>query len=115
MLQTAHPTAATILIVDDDSQLCELVARFLAAEGSTVHCVPTGAEGVTRAEAGGYDLAILDVMMPGMDGFEALRRIRARSNIPVLMLTARGDDLDRILGLEIGADDYLAKPFNARE
>lgn len=103
------------MIVDDDLQLCELLTRFLGAEGLKVRSVATGAEGVDCALSGGYDLVVLDVMLPGLDGFEVLRRIRARSNIPILMLTARGEDLDRILGLEIGADDYLPKPFNARE
>src|SRR5262245_31541367 len=113
MNRAADLSAASILIVDDDAQLCALVARFLGAEGLRVQSVPSGAEGVDHALSGKYDLVVLDVMLPGMDGFEALRRIRAQSNIPILMLTARGDDLDRILGLEIGADDYLPKPFNA--
>lgn len=115
MGRTADLSAASILIVDDDAQLCGLVARFLGAEGLSVQSVLSSAEGVDRALSGQFDLIILDVMLPGIDGFEVLRRIRTRSNIPILMLTARGDDLDRILGLEIGADDYLAKPFNARE
>ena len=111
----ADLSTARVLIVDDDAQLCELVARFLGAEGLKVQSVLSGTEGVHRALSGDYDLVVLDVMLPGMDGFEVLRRIRAHSNVPILMLTARGDDLDRILGLEIGADDYLPKPFNARE
>jgi two-component system response regulator CpxR len=115
MAQVADLSTASILIVDDDAQLCGLVARFLGADGLRVQSVLSGTEGVDRALSGQYDLVVLDVMLPGMDGFEVLRRIRAHSNIPILMLTARGDDLDRILGLEIGADDYLPKPFNARE
>lgn len=106
---------ANVLIVDDDAQLCELLSRFLGAEGLNVRTIPSGAQGVDCALSGEYDLIVLDVMLPGMDGFEVLRRIRRHSNIPILMLTARGEDLDRILGLEIGADDYLPKPFNARE
>jgi two-component system response regulator CpxR len=107
--------AGHILVVDDDAELCRLVSRFLGAEGYSVQTVQTSGLGVERALSGGYDLVVLDVMLPEMDGFEVLRRIRTKSNTPVLMLTARGDDLDRILGLEMGADDYLPKPFNTRE
>ena len=107
--------AGHILVIDDDAELCKLVGRFLSAEGFRVETVRTSGQGVERALAGEHDLIVLDVMLPGMDGFEVLRRIRAESRTPVLMLTARGDDLDRILGLEIGADDYLPKPFNPRE
>jgi two-component system response regulator CpxR len=107
--------AGRILLIDDDVELCKLVARFLGAEGFRVETVRTSAQGVERARSGEHELIVLDVMLPGMDGFEILRRLRAESRIPVLMLTARGDDLDRILGLEIGADDYLPKPFNPRE
>jgi len=107
--------AAHILVIDDDRELCKLVGRFLNAQGFRVETVPTSGQGVARALSGEHDLIVLDVMLPGMDGFEVLRRIRAESRIPVLMLTARGDDLDRILGLEIGADDYLPKPFNPQE
>src|SRR5882757_8858895 len=107
--------AGHILVVDDDAELCRLVSRFLGAEGYSVQTVQTSRLGVERALSGSYDLVVLDVMLPEIDGFEVLRRIRTKSNTPVLMLTARGDDLDRILGLEIGADDYLPKPFNTRE
>jgi two-component system response regulator CpxR len=103
------------LVVDDDVELCRLVSRFLGAEGYFVQTVQTSGLGIECALSGGHDLVVLDVMLPDMDGFEVLRRIRTKSNMPVLMLTARGDDLDRILGLEIGADDYLPKPFNTRE
>ena len=92
-----------------------MVGRFLNAEGFRVETVRTSGQGIERALSGEHELIVLDVMLPGMDGFEVLRRIRAEARIPVLMLTARGDDLDRILGLEIGADDYLPKPFNPRE
>jgi len=112
---TAESTSGRILVIDDDPELCKLVARFLGAEGFRVETVRTGMQGVERARSGEHDLIVLDVMLPGMDGFEILRRVRADSRTPVLMLTARGDDLDRILGLEIGADDYLPKPFNPRE
>jgi len=112
---TAESTSGRILVIDDDPELCKLVARFLGAEGFRVETVRAGMQGVERARSGEHDLIVLDVMLPGMDGFEILRRVRADSRTPVLMLTARGDDLDRILGLEIGADDYLPKPFNPRE
>ncbi len=104
-----------LLIVDDDHELCELLVDYLQSAGFKVDSVGSPSEGVRRALSGQYDLAVLDVMLPGMDGFEVLRRIRAQSTLPVLMLTARGEDIDRILGLELGADDYLPKPFNARE
>jgi two-component system response regulator CpxR len=115
MNQSLEATAGRILVIDDDAELCKLVARFLSAEGFRVETVRTSAQGVDRARSGEHELIVLDVMLPGMDGFEILRRLRAESSTPVLMLTARGDDLDRILGLEIGADDYLPKPFNPRE
>jgi two-component system response regulator CpxR len=115
MNQSLESTAGRILVIDDDAELCKLVARFLSAEGFRVETVRTSVQGVERARSGEHELIVLDVMLPGMDGFEILRRLRAESSTPVLMLTARGDDLDRILGLEIGADDYLPKPFNPRE
>lgn len=104
-----------VLLVDDDIELGELATEFLTLEGFQVDVVRRGDTGVERALAGGFDIVILDVMLPGLGGFEVLRRIRSQSNVPVLMLTARGDDSDRILGLEGGADDYLPKPFNPRE
>ena len=105
----------TILIIDDDMDLCELLRDYLTPEGFVVETVHEGLSGVEQAVSGRYALVVLDVMLPGINGFEALRRIRAASRIPVLMLTARGEDVDRIVGLEIGADDYLPKPFNPRE
>lgn len=104
-----------ILLVDDDIELCSLLVEFLTREGFTVDCVHDGAGGLQKAVEGSSDLVVLDVMLPGLDGFEILRRLRERSKIPVLMLTARGEDVDRIIGLELGADDYLPKPFNPRE
>jgi two-component system response regulator CpxR len=104
-----------VLVIDDDVGLCELVAEYLEPEGYRVEAVHDGESGVERALSGEHVLAVLDFMLPGINGFEVLRRIRARSRLPVVMLTARGDDLDRIVGLEIGADDYLPKPFNPRE
>ncbi len=104
-----------ILIIDDDVELCELLRDYLAAEGFSVDAVHDGEAGTERLRAGGFGLVILDVMLPKMSGFEVLRRIRSTSEVPVLMLTARGEDVDRIVGLEMGADDYLPKPFNPRE
>jgi two-component system response regulator CpxR len=104
-----------VLVIDDDVGLCELVAEYLEPEGYKVEAAHNGEAGVERALSGEHDLVVLDFMLPGINGFEVLRRIRARSRLPVVMLTARGDDLDRIVGLEIGADDYLPKPFNPRE
>lgn len=104
-----------ILVVDDDAELCTLLGEFLRREGYTVDCDHEGNAGLTSALAGGFDLIVLDVMLPGLDGFEILRRLRQQSKVPVIMLTARGEDVDRIVGLELGADDYLPKPFNPRE
>ena len=104
-----------LLIIDDDAGLCELLGDYLASEGFEVEAVHDGEEGVLCGEGGGYDFVVLDVMLPGMNGFEVLSRLRRSSQVPVLMLTARGEDIDRIVGLEMGADDYLSKPFNPRE
>jgi two-component system response regulator CpxR len=104
-----------ILLVDDDAELGSLMQEFLKREGFTVECELEGQKGLERASSGAVDLVVLDVMLPGMDGFEILRRLRQRSKVPVIMLTARGEDVDRIIGLELGADDYLPKPFNPRE
>ncbi len=104
-----------ILLVDDDEELCELVADYLGVEGFSVECAHDGVSGAEKILSGQFDLAVLDVMLPKMNGFDALRRVREKSNVPVLILTARGDDMERIVGLEIGADDYLPKPFNPRE
>jgi two-component system response regulator CpxR len=115
MDRKSEAVPARILVIDDDVELCKLVSRFLGSDGYAVETTHDSGEGIELVLCGEYDLVVLDVMLPGLDGFEVLRRIRVKSNTPVLMLTARGDDLDRILGLEIGADDYLAKPFNPRE
>lgn len=104
-----------VLLIDDDVELCELVSEYLVGEGFAVEIVNNGVAGLTRAQENRHDLVILDVMLPGLTGFEVLRRLRETSVVPVLMLTARGEDVDRIVGLEMGADDYLAKPFNPRE
>ena len=104
-----------LLVVDDDAELCQLLLQYLTPEGYRVEAVHSGLEGVERALSGDHALVVLDVMLPDVRGFEVLRRVRAHSQMPVLMLTARGDEQDRILGLEMGADDYLPKPFNPRE
>jgi two-component system response regulator CpxR len=104
-----------LLLIDDDTELCELVGEYLEHEGYEVDAVHDGHEGARRALEQDPALVILDVMLPGLSGFEVLQRIRARSAVPVVMLTARGEEVDRIVGLEMGADDYLPKPFNPRE
>jgi len=104
-----------VLIIDDDTELCALLQEFLEREGFRVTSENDGHRGLELALAGGFDLVVLDLMLPGMDGFTVLKRLRARSRVPVLMLTARGEDEDRIIGLDLGADDYLPKPFNPRE
>jgi two-component system response regulator CpxR len=104
-----------ILIIDDDEELCELVSEYLTVEGFNVESVNDGEAGLRRALEDDFDMVILDVMLPKMNGFDVLRALRQDSKLPVIMLTARGDDMERIVGLEIGADDYLPKPFNPRE
>jgi len=104
-----------ILIVDDDKELSSMLGDYLAAEGFSIDHAFDGEQGAQKTRSGQYDAIVLDVMMPKLDGFEVLRRIRSESSVPVIMLTAKGDDVDRIVGLEIGADDYLPKPFNPRE
>jgi len=104
-----------VLIVDDDVELTELVGEYLRSEGFEVEAVHDGAAGLQRAQTGQHSLVVLDIMLPKMNGLDVLRALRPKSHIPVLILTARGDDMDRIIGLEIGADDYLGKPFNVRE
>jgi len=104
-----------ILVIDDDVELCELVAEYLGPEGYSVEAVHEGPAGIARALSGEHVLAVLDYMLPGLNGFEVLRQIRTASRLPIVMLTARGDDMNRIIGLQIGADDYLPKPFNPLE
>lgn len=104
-----------VLVVDDDVELCDLVKEFLGPEGLQVEAVHNGNRGLERALTGEHALVVLDVMLPGMNGLDVLRKLRASSTVPVLLLTARGQDVDRIVGLELGADDYLPKPFNPRE
>ncbi len=104
-----------ILVIDDDIELCELLTDYLGGEGFSVETVNNGKQGAEQALIGDYVLIILDVMLPEMNGFDVLRKVREQCKTPVIMLTARGDDIDRIVGLELGADDYLPKPFNPRE
>ncbi len=104
-----------ILLIDDDRELCALLTRFLEADGFTVSCAHDGVEGLASIQQLPCDLAVLDVMMPNKSGMDLLRELRAFSSLPVIMLTARGEEMDRIIGLELGADDYLPKPCNPRE
>jgi DNA-binding response OmpR family regulator len=108
-------TPRRLLVVDDDVELCALVSEYLGREGFIVVAVHDGPTGLAAALAGGHDAIVLDVMLPGLGGFELLRLIRERLRTPILMLTARGDHVDRIVGLEMGADDYVPKPFDPRE
>ena len=109
------PPTLNVLIIDDDKKLCRLIGDYLEPMGYSVAAVHTGNEGLEKALSGQFQVVVLDVMMPGMDGFEVLKKLRRESDIPVLMLTARGDETDRIVGLEMGADDYLPKTFSPRE
>src|SRR5438045_6623580 len=104
-----------ILVIDDDVELCSLVTEYLKPEGFQVESAPDVNRGLELALSGDHRLVVLDVMLPGLNGFEVLRRLRDGSRVPVVLWTARGEDVDRIVGLEIGADDYLPKPFNPRE
>jgi two-component system response regulator CpxR len=113
--QACYRRDVRILVIDDDRELAGLLQRVFEREGLLADFCHDGRKGLERALHGGYDLLVLDVMLPGLDGFDVLRKLRRESDLPTLMLTARGDDVDRIVGLEIGADDYLAKPFHTRE
>ncbi|MBL6765314.1 MAG: response regulator transcription factor [Verrucomicrobiae bacterium] len=104
-----------LLLIDDDEKLCRLVRDYLSPHGYDVTSVHNGADGAVRAVAESWHAVILDVMLPELNGFEVLKRIRAKSKVPILMLTAMGDEADRIVGLELGADDYLPKTFSTRE
>jgi two-component system response regulator CpxR len=108
-------TAARVLLIDDDQSLATMLTEFLATERIELTAAANGETGLETLAAGSFDMVILDIMLPGQNGLEILKTLRRTSNLPVIMLTARGDDIDRIIGLEFGADDYLAKPFNPRE
>jgi two-component system, OmpR family, phosphate regulon response regulator OmpR len=107
--------AERILLVEDDPRLAEMLCEYLGQAGFSVTAAPLGATAIERLAGAEYDAVVLDLMLPDMDGLEVCRRLRAKADTPVLMLTARGDAIDRIIGLELGADDYLAKPFEPRE
>ena len=113
--QSVETCATRILVVDDDTKLCRLIRDYLEPLGYRVSVANTGPKGLETALENSFAAVILDVMLPGMDGFEVLRLLRAKSHVPVLMLTGRGEELDRIVGLELGADDYLPKTFSTRE
>lgn len=104
-----------VLIIDDDAELAALLTEFLHGEGFEVECAYEGLRGLELSLQAAHDLIVLDLMLPGLNGFDLLRQLRAKSRVPVVVLTARGEDEDRIVGLDLGADDYLAKPFNPRE
>lgn len=106
---------ARVLVVDDDTRMSSMLSTYLGNAGFSVSTRDRAVSGLHEARAGRYDAVLLDVMLPDGDGFELCRQIRAESDVPILMLTARGDELDRIVGLELGADDYLPKPFHPRE
>ena len=119
-MQAAMPEQKTrkharLLIVDDDPDLCDLLRRYLEAEGFTIAVAQNGTDGIHAGTSDKYDLIVLDVMLPDMKGFDVLREVRSRMRTPVLMLTAKGDEFDRVLGLQMGADDYLPKPFSPHE
>src|SRR6266545_2830895 len=103
------------LLIDDDPRFSELLSSYLSQNGVTVTSARDGRRGLEMLDSGAYDVVLLDLMMPGMDGLEVCKRIRAKGSIPVVMLTAKGDETDRVVGLELGADDYLSKPFGPRE
>ena len=114
-MSNANPKGKSILLVDDDANLCGLMSEFFAPYGYGIEAVHDGRRGITRALEGQFDLVILDVMMPVLDGFEVLRQLRKHSTVPVIMLTARTEQEDRVAGLNGGADDYLSKPFGPEE
>ncbi|HEY3096212.1 MAG TPA: response regulator transcription factor [Acidimicrobiia bacterium] len=107
--------SARVLVVEDDATVAEVVRRYLEHEGYAVDAVGDGREALARADVAAPDLVVLDIMLPGLDGLEVCRELRSRAPIPVIMLTARGAEEDRVVGLELGADDYVAKPFSPRE
>lgn len=113
--EAAPEPKSTLLIIDDDRELCAMLGEYLGPEGFLTAVANSGPEGLERLSRSAIDLVVLDVMLPELSGFEVLRRIRTVSRVPVIMLTARGEEVDRVVGLEMGADDYLAKPFSPRE
>jgi len=114
-MKAATSSKKRILLIDDDQELAELLSEYLSSEGFDLVCCFDGVSGLARAFDDNLDLILLDVMMPGLNGFEVLKALGSQHKTPILMLTAKGDEADRVLGLELGADDYLAKPYNHRE
>src|ERR1700688_1345565 len=112
---TSHAREARVLLVDDDRELCQMLTEYLSAEHFDVKSVHDGGDALQELQTNIFEILILDVMLPSVGGFDVLRKLGASYTTPILMLTARGDDIDRIVGLELGADDYLSKPFNPRE
>ena len=110
-----QPRNARVLLIDDDQELSHMLSEFLGTDRLQLTVCHTGEDGIDAFTQGEFDVLILDIMLPGMSGLEVLKKVRQVSQVPVIMLTARGDDVDRIIGLEFGADDYLPKPFNPRE
>jgi DNA-binding response OmpR family regulator len=113
--ESSAPREARVLLVDDDRELCQMLTEYLDAEHFEVKSVHDGSDALAELQANDFEILILDVMLPSVGGFDVLRKLGASYHTPILMLTARGDDVDRIVGLELGADDYLSKPFNPRE
>src|ERR1700720_4614371 len=111
----SHAREARVLLVDDDRELCQMLTEYLSAEHFEVKSVHDGGDALHELQSNDFEILILDVMLPSVGGFDVLRKLGASYTTPILMLTARGDDVDRIVGLELGADDYLSKPFNPRE
>src|SRR5664279_856451 len=114
-MESEHHGRNNILIIDDDVRLCQLIGEFFSESDYAIHAVHNGATGLARAVDESFDLILLDIMLPGLDGFEVLTQLRRRSSVPVIMLTARGAREDCVQGLNTGADDYLAKPFGPEE
>lgn len=110
-----HHSGVRILLIEDDDRLAERTAEYLQSHAAQVEIVGNGDEGLERAASGEHDIVLLDLMLPGIDGLELCRKLRQRSKVPVIMLSARGEEVDRIVGLEVGADDYMPKPFSPRE
>lgn len=115
VVMAAQPNTSKVLIVEDDPTVAEVVGRFLRRDGYEIEVATDGNTGLEQASSGAHDLVVLDLMLPGLDGLEVCRRLRKVTAVPVIMLTALGQETDRIVGLDVGADDYLAKPFSARE
>ena len=113
--EPAPQREARVLLVDDDRELCQMLTEYLTAEHFEVRSVHDGGDALALLQSNEFEILILDVMLPSVGGFDVLRTLGASYETPILMLTARGDDIDRIVGLELGADDYLSKPFNPRE